>query len=92
MQYSRTSHQSHLACNAVTIANSDDMSGFRLAKKIKKISRKTPVILIKARDCELEPDKAKESGADIILNRPFHMDKTLDLVERVMVTYQSAQA
>jgi len=68
-----------------------DVSGFGLSKKIKRISRKTPVILIKARELELEPGKARESGADVIMSRPFYMDKTLDFVERVMVTNQSAQ-
>ncbi len=60
------------------------MSGLDVAKKIKNISQKTPVILIKEWDKELDTDKLKESGVDFIINKPFFMDETLSLVDNAV--------
>jgi len=60
------------------------ISGLGVAKKIKKISQKTPVILIKGWDKELDTEVLKDSGVDLIISKPFYMDKTLHLVENAM--------
>lgn len=60
------------------------MSGLNAAKKIKKISQKTPIILIKGWEKELEANKLKESGVNLIMSKPFFMDKTLKIVENAI--------
>jgi len=60
------------------------ISGLGVAKKIKKISQKTPVILIKGWDKELDTEGLKDSGVDLLISKPFYMDKTLHLVENAM--------
>ena len=58
-----------------------DISGLDVVKTIKKISQKTPVILIKEWDKELDARELKESGVDLLISKPFYMDITLKLVE-----------
>ena len=60
------------------------MSGLDVAKKIKNISQKTPVIIIKEWDKELDADKFKKSGVDFIISKPFFMDETLSLVDNAV--------
>jgi len=60
------------------------ISGLGVAKKIKKISQKTPVILIKGWDKELDTEGLKDIGVDLLISKPFYMDKTLHLVENAM--------
>jgi DNA-binding response OmpR family regulator len=55
-----------------------------VAKKIKKISQKTPVILIKGWDKELDTKEVKDSGIDLIISKPLYIDKTLNLVNGFM--------
>ncbi len=55
-----------------------------VTKKIKKISQKTPVILIKGWDKELDTKEAKDSGIDLIISKPLYIDKTLNLVNGFM--------
>ena len=61
-----------------------DISGLSVAKKIKKISQKTPIILIKEWGKELDTKELQESGVDLIMSKPFYMDKTLELVENAI--------
>lgn len=60
------------------------ISGLGVAKKIKKISQKTPIMLIRRWDKELDTKELKDSGVDFLISKPFHMDKTLHLVENAM--------
>ena len=64
--------------------NLPGIGGLDVAKKIKKISQKTPVILIKGWEKELDTKEVKESGVDLIMSKPFYMDKTLELVENAI--------
>ena len=64
--------------------NLPGIGGWDVAKKIKKISQKTPVILIKGWEKELDTRELKESGVDLIMSKPFYMDKTLELVENAI--------
>jgi DNA-binding response OmpR family regulator len=58
-----------------------DISGFGVAKRIRKMSKKTPIVLIKGRDKELDIAQFKESGADIVISRPLSVHNTVYLVE-----------
>ena len=60
------------------------ISGLSVAKKIKKISQKTPIMLIRRWDKELDTKELRDSGVDFLISKPFHMDKTLHLVENAM--------
>lgn len=62
------------------------IGGLGVAKEIKRISQKTPVILMRGWDEELDAKELKDSGVDLILSKPFYMDKALDLVENAMAT------
>ena len=62
------------------------IDGLSVAKKIKKISQKTPIILIKGWDKELDTKELKTSGVDFLISKPLYMDKTLNLVANAMVT------
>jgi two-component system OmpR family response regulator len=57
-----------------------DMSGVGVAKKIKAISHKTPIMLLKGWDIEPEEEEIKGSGVDFIVSKPFSMEETLCLV------------
>lgn len=63
-----------------------DVSGLGVAKEIKRISQKTPVILMRGWDEELDAKELKESGVDFIMRKPIYVDKALDLVENAVVT------
>jgi len=63
-----------------------DVSGLGVAKEIKRISKKTPVILMRGWDEELDAKELKESGVDFIMRKPIYVDKALDLVENAVVT------
>ncbi|UCE33530.1 MAG: response regulator [Deltaproteobacteria bacterium] len=56
-------------------------SGFNVAKQIKEMSERTPIILMKGPDKELDLSQFKESGADLVISRPFSMHNTVHLVE-----------
>ncbi|MBW2003397.1 MAG: response regulator [Deltaproteobacteria bacterium] len=51
-----------------------------VAKRIKKISQRTPIMLIKGWDRELDSKKIKDAGLDLVLSTPLYIDKTVNLV------------
>ena len=67
-----------------------DVSGLDLAKRIKGINGSTPIILIKGRGRNLGPGELEKCGVDFIVTKPFHMDDTLNLVERAMIHLQDS--
>jgi DNA-binding response OmpR family regulator len=67
-----------------------DVRGLDLAKKIKGINGRTPIILIKGRGRNLDPGELEKNGVDFIVTKPFHMEHTLNLVERAMIPLQDS--
>jgi len=51
-----------------------------VAKKIKKISQRTPIMLIKGWDWDLDSKKIKEAGFNLVLSTPLHIDNIVNLV------------
>jgi len=51
-----------------------------VAKRIKKISQRTPIMLIKGWNRELDRKKIKDAGVDLVLSTPLYIDKTVNLV------------
>ncbi len=59
-----------------------------VAKRIKKISQRTPIILIKGWDRELDSKKIKDAGFNLILSTPLYIDNTVNLVNDLVVSAQ----
>ncbi len=60
-------------CSLVLLdCNLPDGSGFDLCKEVRRFSR-LPVIMLTARDSELDEIKALELGADDYLSKPFSL-------------------
>ena len=57
------------------------MSGWQVAKEIKKISKKTSVVLITGWNVQLKKSELKKSGIDLVVNKPFQVDQILQLVQ-----------
>jgi len=58
-----------------------EMSGWQVAKEIKKLDDKTPVALITGWHIQLNDAEKKEKGVDLIINKPFKVNEILKLVE-----------
>ena len=57
-----------------------------VAKKIKKISQRTPIMLIKGWDRELDSKKIKDAGFNLVLSTPLHIDNIVNLVNDLVVS------
>ncbi len=55
-----------------------------VAKRIKKISQRTPIILIKGWDQKLDSKEVKAIGLDLILSKPLYIDNTINLVNNLI--------
>jgi PAS domain S-box-containing protein len=69
------------------------MSGWQVAKEIKKINDKTPVALITGWQIQLKNGELKDRGVDLFINKPFKVDQLLQLVQegmQVKEMYQNA--
>jgi PAS domain S-box-containing protein len=56
------------------------MSGWEVAKFVKQKDKDVPVALITGWGIQIDDEKMSESGADLILNKPFKLEQVLDLV------------
>ena len=57
-----------------------------VAKKIKKISQRTPIMLIKGWDRELDSKKIKDAGFNLVLSTPLHIDNIVNLVNDLVAS------
>ena len=60
------------------------MSGWQVAEETKKINKNTPVALITGWEVQLENSELKERGIDLVVNKPFHVNQVLELVQEGM--------
>jgi PAS domain S-box-containing protein len=60
------------------------ISGFDVAKEIKEISCNTPVILITGWGIQLNKHELREYGVDLVINKPFQMQKVLSMIQDVI--------
>ncbi len=60
------------------------MSGWQVAKEIKKINDTTPVALITGWQIQSEDAELKAKGVDLMINKPFRVDQVLRLVQEGM--------
>ena len=61
------------------------MSGWQVAKKIKSINSKVPVIVITGWKVEISESAMKEKWVDFILHKPFEVTQVLKVVQEGMV-------
>jgi CheY-like chemotaxis protein len=62
-----------------------DMSGWQVAEKVKSINGRIPVVLITGWNIELKQSETKESGVDLIIQKPFDVEQVLNLVQEGML-------
>jgi len=62
------------------------MSGWKVAKGIKKRKENIPVVMITGSTLQLETSELKKSGVDFVINKPFKIDNILRLVREVLLT------
>jgi DNA-binding response OmpR family regulator len=62
-----------------------ELSGLEVARAVKKMAPKVPVILVTGWGDQLDPVRIRESGVDLMIAKPFR-------VERVMSTLGDALA
>lgn len=60
------------------------MSGWEVGRALKGIDPKVPVALITGWGVELNKDKMKESGIDLVVSKPFNFDQVVRLVSEAM--------
>ena len=60
------------------------MSGWQVAKAIKEMDPQTPVILLTGWGTQFGADRVKQSGVDLIMNKPYRINETLNIVQRVL--------
>jgi CheY-like chemotaxis protein len=61
-----------------------EMSGWEVAKYVKEKNPKVPVILITGWGAQLDDQKAKESGVDRILAKPFTIEDILQAASEAL--------
>ena len=60
------------------------MSGWQVSEQIKKINKKTPVVLITGWEVQQKGRELKKSGVDIVVKKPFRVNEILELVQSWM--------
>jgi len=63
------------------------MNGWEVAKWVKRKTPQTPVGLITGWGVNLEEEKIKESGVDLIIGKPFQVSEILDAVNQYRSTH-----
>jgi len=63
------------------------MNGWEVAKWVKRKRPQTPVGLITGWGINLEEEKIKESGVDLIIGKPFQVSEILDAVNQYRNTH-----
>jgi CheY-like chemotaxis protein len=58
-----------------------EMSGWQVAKEVKKINKETPVALITGWEVQLDQSELKKSGVNLLVNKPFQVDEIRRLVD-----------
>ena len=61
------------------------MSGWQVAKKIKAIDPKVPIVLFTGWDIKLKESELRESGIDLVIQKPFEIAQLLSLIQEGML-------
>ncbi|MBM2841476.1 MAG: response regulator receiver protein [Bacteroidetes bacterium] len=60
-----------------------NMNGLEFTKRVKEINPKFPVIMVTAFAKFYTPEEINESHPDEFLQKPVHMDKLLEIIQRI---------
>jgi len=60
------------------------ISGWEVGKTIKKMNPKVPIVMITGWGMELNREKMKESGINLLISKPFQFDQVIALVSEAM--------
>ena len=62
------------------------IDGWEVLKRIKSglRSRKTPVVMLTAKDTDMDKLKGYEFGADFYITKPFNMEKLLLIIRNII--------
>jgi signal transduction histidine kinase/CheY-like chemotaxis protein len=66
----------------------EDISGWKVAEEIKKLSPDTPVVLISGWGKQLDAAQARNRGVDYIISKPFRIDDLRDLIHKIVISGQ----
>jgi CheY-like chemotaxis protein/GAF domain-containing protein len=58
------------------------VSGWDIAREIKRLSPETPVILMTGWGMDIDPDRAARNGIDFTLAKPFKIEQLTDVITR----------
>ncbi|MCK5513837.1 MAG: PAS domain S-box protein [Deltaproteobacteria bacterium] len=61
------------------------MSGWEVAEKIKTINRRVPVALLTGWNIELKDQEMRDKNIDIVIHKPFEVERVLRSIHEVMV-------
>lgn len=68
------------------------MSGWQVAEKIKNINRNIPVAIITGWNVEMKESEMREKGVNLIVNKPFEVNRVLNLVQEGMKLKEQFEA
>jgi CheY-like chemotaxis protein len=60
------------------------MSGWEVGRILKGMNGKVPLAIITGWGMELDREKMKESGVDLVISKPFQFDRVLRLVSEAL--------
>jgi PAS domain S-box-containing protein len=68
----------------ITDLGMPEISGWKVAQKIKELSPQVPVILVTGWDIEMDEQELKENGVDLVVHKPWEMNKILQLIKGIL--------
>ncbi len=74
----------------ITDLSMPERSGLDVAREVKQLNPKVPVIMITGWGDVVSPERIGDSGVDLILNKPFKMDRVLGVVDQALGLRQSS--
>lgn len=60
------------------------VSGWEVARRVKEKSSKTPVMLVSGWGAQIDPSRVRESGIDLVLNKPFHLEDVRRSISEIL--------
>jgi signal transduction histidine kinase/CheY-like chemotaxis protein len=68
----------------ITDLSMPERSGLDVARAVKQLNSRVPVIMITGWGDVVSPERIGDSGVDLMLNKPFKMDRVLGVVEQAL--------
>jgi signal transduction histidine kinase/ActR/RegA family two-component response regulator len=68
----------------ITDLSMPERSGLDVARAVKQLNARVPVIMITGWGDVVSPERVGDSGVDLMLNKPFKMDRVLGVVDQAL--------